>query len=78
MMWDTENGGSASVPEHRQRVEREREIACYLLLVSSLAIKPSCLHLLYSIPCSNVSCVYSGSDRRAKVDIHDCLMSLLM
>ncbi|EIE23195.1 ARM repeat-containing protein [Coccomyxa subellipsoidea C-169] len=27
-----QNGGSASVPEHRQRVEREREIACYLLL----------------------------------------------
>lgn len=36
MLWDSENGSSASVPEQRLRVEREREIACYLLLVSSL------------------------------------------
>lgn len=34
MMWDSDGGNGASVPEHRSRVEREREIACYLLMVS--------------------------------------------
>ncbi|CAL8465312.1 g4847 [Coccomyxa elongata] len=32
MMWDSDGGNGSSVPEHRSRLEREREIACYLLM----------------------------------------------
>lgn len=49
MLWDSENGSSASVPEQRLRVEREREIACYLLLVSSLQ-QECCPNIHLSFP----------------------------
>jgi len=48
MLWDTENGRVASVPEQQSRLEREREIACYLLMVS---------HLL----CNNHACLVNFS-----------------
>ena len=53
MMWDSDGGNGISVPEHQSRVEREREIACYLLMVSHSNIAASPLYevsMCYTAP----------------------------